>query len=159
MLSLMNPVAELRAAVAALPHVPDTTPVEPTLAFGAPNALVFDTPNNVVRLSVGWGQATGRPTMGQLRAWLGLKPGGGLAGPWASARGLEDIWTWRGALVFASALASGYHGVKRNGGSAWWGLVWFAAGAALPGLVPLVAAAQGYGQCTSNCAWTPTERA
>jgi hypothetical protein len=40
MLSLMNPVAELRAAVAALPHVPDTTPVEPTLAFGAPNALV-----------------------------------------------------------------------------------------------------------------------
>lgn len=151
MLTPMNPVAELRAAVAALPHVPDTTPVEPTLAFGAPNALVFDTPNNVVRLSVGWGQATGRPTMGQLRAWLGLKSGT-LAGPWDSARGLENVFTWRGALVFASALVSGYHGVKRNDGSAWWGLVWFTAGAVLPGLVPLIAVGQGYGRNASSCA-------
>ena len=155
----MNPIADLRAAVLSLDHVPDGTPVEPTLAYGAANAVTYD--GQVVRLSVGWGPSTGRPTMAQLRSWLGLPAGAGapanLAGPWASAVGREPIFTWRGALVFASAVASGYHGVKRNGGSPFWGLVWFGLGAALPGLVPVVAVAQGYGQCANNCRRAPTE--
>lgn len=154
----VNPIADLRAAVLSLDHVPDEAPVEPTLAYGAPNALTYD--GQVVRLSVGWGAATGRPTMGQLRAWLGLPAGdtpAQLAGPWASARGREPF-TWRGALVLASAVASGFHGARRNGGSAFWGLVWFGLGAALPGLVPVVAVAQGYGQCANNCRRAPTVR-
>lgn len=156
----MNPIADLRAAVLSLDHVPEGTPVEMTLAFGAPNALTYD--GQVVRLSAGWGRATGRPTMGQLRAWLGLPAGAAppanLAGPWSSATGREPVLTWRGALVFASAVASGFHGARRNGGSAFWGLVWFGLGAALPGVVPVVAIAQGYGQCANNCRRVPTER-
>lgn len=152
----MNPIVHLRTAISHLDHVPDSTPVEPTLAYGAPNALSYDENAGLVRLSIGWGQAMGRPTMGQLRAWLGLAPAGALAGPWDSARGLEPF-TLRGMLVFASAVISGYHGVKRNGGSPFWGLVWFGLGAALPGVVPLVAVAQGYGQCANNCRSTPSE--
>lgn len=153
----MNPISHLREAVRTLDSVPDSTPVEPTLAYGAPNALAYDANANLVRLSIGWGTAMGRPTMGQLRAWLGLATKAGLAGPWASARGLEAP-TLRGALVFASAAVSGYHGVRRNGGSAWWGLVWFGLGAALPGVVPLVAVAQGYGSCANNCRSAPSVR-
>ncbi len=155
----MNPIADLRAAIAALGPIPDTTPVELVLAFGAPNAVTYD--GQVVRVSAGWGRAAARPTMGQLRAWL-LLPApampANLAGPWSSATGREPILTWRGALVMASAIAAGFHGARRNGGSAWWGLVWFGLGAALPGVVPVVAVAQGYGQCANNCRRVPTER-
>lgn len=155
----MNPIADLRAAVLSLDHVPPGTPVEPTLAYGAANAVTYD--GQVVRLSIGWGPSTGRPSMAQLRSWLGLPPGAAaapaLAGPWASAVGRESIRTWRGALVMASAIAAGFHGARRNGGSAWWGLVWFGLGAALPGVVPVVAVAQGYGQCANNCRRVPTE--
>lgn len=156
---MTNPLSDLRAAVRSLDHVPDQTPVELTLSYGAPNAITFD--GTVVRMSIGWGNSAGRPTMGQVRAWLRLPPGQGgaadLAGPWASATGREPIMTWRGAAVMASAIASGYHGVRRNGGSAFWGLIWFGLGAALPGLVPVVAAAQGYGQCANNCRRAATE--
>lgn len=147
---MLNPITSLRLAVASLSNVPDKTPVEPTLAYGAPNMLAFDEKANVVRLSIGWGSAVGRPTMGQLRAWLGLPAVVGLAGPWASARGLENIFTWRGALTMASAIASGYHGVKRNNGSIFWGIVWFTAGAAFPVAAPLLGLAQGYAQCNSS---------
>ena len=159
--TMLNPITSLRLAVASLSDVPDKTPVEPTLAYGAPNALIFDDKAGVVRLSVGWGSATGRPTMGQLRAWLGLPPGkNGLAGPWASARGLENIFTWRGALVMVSAIASGYHGVKRNNGSVWSGLVWFAAGALFPPVSLVVAAAQGFAKPVRvTCQPLPTVRA
>jgi hypothetical protein len=164
----MHPIADLRAAVASLNHVPDNTPVEPTLAFGAPNALVYDQANNVVRLSVGWGRSTGRPTMGQLRSWLHVMPVAVpppaipaasavaakatevLNGVWASARGREPF-TPKGVLTFVSALASGYHGVQRNGGSLLWGAWWFAWGALLPGFIPLVAVAQGYSDCKNDC--------
>jgi hypothetical protein len=46
----------------------------------------------------------------------------------------------------ASAIASGYHGVKRNRGSVGWGLVWFILGGAFPVLTPTIAVAQGFGK-------------
>ncbi len=48
-----------------------------------------------------------------------------------------------------SAVASAYHGVKRNGGSVFWGLLWGIAGYAAPFyglLMPAIAIAQGYAQ-------------
>lgn len=153
----MNPIADLKAAIARLDHVPGDTPVELMAAYGAPPMLAYDERAGIVRLNVGGGNPAGRPTMGQLRAWFGVPQQAQLAGPWDSARGLEPF-NLRGLLVFASALASGYHGVRRNGGSAFWGVVWFALGAALPGVVPLVGVAQGYGQCQNNCRRAPTER-
>lgn len=157
----MNPIADLRAAVLSLQHVPDGTPIEPGVVFGAPSLLAYDANTGVVRLNIGAGRPTGRPTMGQLRSWLGLPLAladrVGLGGPWDSARGLEPP-TFRGVLTFLSAAASGYHGVVRNGGSVWWGLVWFTMGAVLPGLVPVVAIAQGYGECANNCRVAASER-
>ncbi len=157
----MSPIADLREAVRSLSHVPDGTPVEPTIVFGAPNALVYDAPAGVVRLSVGWGRATGRPTMGQLRSWLGLplpdRSTPAVAGVWESATATEPF-NWRGLVVFASAVASGFHGTRRNGGSIFWGLIWFGLGAALPGVVPVVALAQGFGECANNCRQAPTQR-
>ena len=157
-----NPIADLRKAVLSLDHVPPGTPVEPSLVYGAPSTIAYDANAGVIRVSVGWGNTVGRPSMGQLRAWLGLPPDGKvdetataltgarvprlLTGAWAIARGNEHF-TWMNAARAASAFVSGYHGVRRNGGSILWGLVWFAAGAWLPGLVPLVAVGQGYGQC------------
>lgn len=155
-----NPIADLRKAVLSLDHVPPETPVEPSLVYGAPSTISYDAPSGVIRVSVGWGNTVGRPTMGQLRAWLGLPPDGKagettiagsrvprpLTGAWAIARGTEHL-TWLNAARAASALVSGYHGVRRNGGSLFWGLVWFAAGAWLPGVTPLFALGQGYAQC------------
>ena len=46
-----------------------------------------------------------------------------------------------------SAVASAYHGVKRNGGSVFWGILWGIAGYAAPFyglLMPAIAIAQGY---------------
>jgi hypothetical protein len=154
----MNPIADLKAAIARLDNVPGNTPVELAASYGAPPALSYDERAGLVRLSVGGGSPAGRPTMAQLRAWFNVpQSGGSLQGPWDSARALEPF-TWRGVLVMASALASGYHGVRRNGGSVGWGILWFAMGAALPGLTPLVAVAQGYGDCANNCRLSATER-
>lgn len=156
----MNPLADLRAAVLRLDNVPASTPVILQASYGQGPSLSYDEPGGVVRLNVGGGQPAGRPTMGQLRAWLGLPPAGGgtnLAGFWDSAR-LTEPATWRGIATLASAFVSGFHGVRRNGGSVFWGLTWFAAGAALPGLVPLVAVAQGYGECSNNCRRASTEK-
>jgi hypothetical protein len=47
--------------------------------------------------------------------------------------------------VLAASL-SGYHGVRRNGGSVFWGAVWFAAGYTMPILTPVVSLAQGFGK-------------
>lgn len=151
----MNPIADLRAAVLSLNQVPDSTPVEPSFAYGSPSMLSYDANAGVVHLSVGGGRPNGRPTMGQLRTWLGLPsivaaPAPALAGVWDSLKAQEPA-TIRGVLTFVSAAASGYHGARRNGGSIFWGLIWFAAGAALPGLFPIVAVAQGYGSCVNNC--------
>lgn len=49
-------------------------------------------------------------------------------------------------VVFASAMASGYHGFKRHGDSIAWGALWFILGGAIP-VVPVgVALVQGYGK-------------
>jgi len=156
-----NPIVDLRKAVLSLDYVPSETPVEPSLVYGAPSMIAYDANAGVIRVSVGWGNTVGRPSMGQLRAWLGLPPDGKtegtpavaspripkpLTGAWAIARGTERF-TWLNAARAASALVSGYHGVRRNGGSLFWGLVWFAAGAWLPGVAPLFALGQGYAQC------------
>jgi hypothetical protein len=160
----MNPIADLRAAVLSLSFVPDQTPVEPGFVYGSPSIVAYDSNAGIVRVNVGGGRATGRPNMGQLRTWLGLPSATALpaatpptlSGPWDSLIANEPF-TLRGALTFISAIASGYHGVTRNGGSIFWGLIWFAAGAALPGFVPIVAVAQGYGTCANNCRQSATE--
>lgn len=156
----MTPLADLRRAVLDLDNVPAGTPVVLQASYGERPSLSWDQANGVVRLNIGGGQPQGRPTMGQLRAWLSLPPegrAGDLRGFWDSAR-LREPSTWRGIATFASAAVSGFHGVKRNGGSVFWGVWWFAWGAALPGLAPLVAVAQGYGDCANNCRRAPTEK-
>ena len=50
---------------------------------------------------------------------------------------------WTGVSV-ASAFASAYHGVKRNKGSAGYGLWWGLMGGLFPIVVPAIALAQGY---------------
>jgi len=45
-----------------------------------------------------------------------------------------------------SALACGYHGVRRNNGSIGWGLWWSFAGGMFPILVPVLALGQGFGR-------------
>lgn len=55
--------------------------------------------------------------------------------------------TWSkvyGALAIASAVASGYHGVRRHNGSVLWGLLWFGLGGLFPVVTPTVAFAQGF---------------
>jgi hypothetical protein len=54
-----------------------------------------------------------------------------------------------GLIRKASALAAGYHGVRRNNGSIFWGLIWAAAAFISPlygTLVPAFAMAQGFGE-------------
>lgn len=48
------------------------------------------------------------------------------------------------ALVLASALASGFHGFKRNSGSIGWGLWWFVMGSIFPIVTPALGFAQGF---------------
>ena len=76
-----------------------------------------------------------------------------LQGPYAVARG-EDLpipALAKTVLNLSAAALSGYHGVRRNGGSLVWGLVWFGMGAAFPVITPVFAAAQGFGECKHNC--------
>lgn len=57
------------------------------------------------------------------------------------------VWTRRiGMLSLVSALASGYHGVRRNDGSIGWGIAWFALGGLFPLVTPVFALAQGFGK-------------
>jgi hypothetical protein len=46
--------------------------------------------------------------------------------------------------VLVSALASGFHGFKRNGGSIGWGAWWFVMGSIFPIVTPALGMAQGY---------------
>lgn len=48
-------------------------------------------------------------------------------------------------LATASAVASGYHGYKRNN-SIGWGIAWFGLGAIFPIITPTIAFAQGFGK-------------
>jgi len=55
----------------------------------------------------------------------------------------------RGLIRKAAVLAAAYHGVKRNHGSIFWGVIWAAAAFVSPFnglLVPLLGVAQGFGQ-------------
>lgn len=75
-----------------------------------------------------------------------------LRGPWEIARGQELIpSSWRTPIKFGSAAASAFHGVRRNGGSIFWGVWWFIMGAVFPTITPIVGAAQGFGRCKYNC--------
>lgn len=47
-----------------------------------------------------------------------------------------------GLLVTASAVVSGYHGIKRNHGSIGWGIAWFLMGGIFPVFTPIVAFAR-----------------
>lgn len=162
----MNPIADLRAAVLSLAQVPDSTPVEPGFVYGSPSIVAYDANAGIVRVNVGGGRSAGRPTMGQLRTWLGIPlaladvvaPAAlpvtvpqppSLAGVWDSLQASEPF-TLKGVLTFISAVASGYHGVRRND-SIFWGVVWFAAGAWLPGIVPMLSVAQGFGVRRDRC--------
>jgi hypothetical protein len=80
-----------------------------------------------------------------------------LEGPWAVARGEGlSIPNWlKTVLVIGSAAVSGFHGSRRNGGSIFWGLTWFSLGAIFPVVVPVVAAAQGFGDCKNSCPTRP----
>lgn len=51
-----------------------------------------------------------------------------------------------GTIEIASIGLSAYHGVKRNHGSAAWGLAWGFCGAIFPIITPVVAVAQGYAE-------------
>lgn len=136
-------LADLRAAILSLPPVPAGTPVIFGAIYGGPSMVKYDERMGVIYVDIGFGSSTARPTIEQLHAWLGLPSKLGLAGAWSSMRGNEPL-NARGILTFASAAASGYHGVVRNHGSVFAGLVWFIAGAILPGIVPVIAVAQGY---------------
>ena len=59
--------------------------------------------------------------------------------------GVSDTYAvvW-GVASTASMVASAYHGVKRNGGSAGWGVGWGLMGALFPIITPAIAIAQGY---------------
>lgn len=85
-----------------------------------------------------------------------------LQGPWAVARGQElpSVFTpmAKTVLTIASAALCAFHGTKRNGGSIFWGAVWFGLGAAFPVVTPIFAVAQGVGDCANNCRREPTER-
>ena len=70
-----------------------------------------------------------------------------LAGPGHGGAGAL-IW---GLLSAASVGASAYHGAKRNGGSLGWGVAWGLLGGLFPVLTPAIGAAQGFGECKSNC--------
>lgn len=81
-----------------------------------------------------------------------------LEGPWSVATGADlpfPAWA-KLTLNVASAVLSGYHGTRRNGGSIFWGLVWFGLGAVFPVVTPVVATAQGFGRCQNNCRVGPT---
>lgn len=76
-----------------------------------------------------------------------------LAGPWAIATGNQPVLPpmVKTVLSLSSAGVSAFHGVRRNGGSIFWGVWWFVMGAVFPVITPVVGFAQGFGQCKSNC--------
>jgi hypothetical protein len=81
----------------------------------------------------------------------------------ADAPTLEKAPFDLGLVRKAAALAAGYHGVRRNNGSIFWGVIWAAAAFFSPFhgvLVPLFGAAQGFGQAKfkSNPARRPKKR-
>jgi len=55
----------------------------------------------------------------------------------------SKIWI---ALATISAIASGYHGVRRHNGSVLYGLLWFTLGGIFPVITPTIAIAQGFGE-------------
>lgn len=65
--------------------------------------------------------------------------------PWTNVDGSTNVPAvlWTGVSV-ASCFASAYHGVRRNNGSAGWGLWWGLMGGMFPVVVPAIALAQGY---------------
>jgi hypothetical protein len=65
---------------------------------------------------------------------------GGVAGPGTTAGTV--IW---GLLSTASAVASTYHGYKRNQ-SVGWAIVWGLLGGMFPVITPTIAVAQGFGK-------------
>lgn len=82
-----------------------------------------------------------------------------LEGPWSVARGegLFALPVWlKTTLILGSAALSAFHGTRRNGGSIFWGLTWFSLGAVFPVVTPVVAVAQGFGQCRHNCSVSST---
>ena len=85
-----------------------------------------------------------------------------LEGPWAVARGQElpSVFTpaAKTLLTLGSAALCAYHGTRRNGGSIFWGTVWFGLGALFPVVTPIFAFGQGVGECANNCRREPTER-
>jgi hypothetical protein len=57
-------------------------------------------------------------------------------------------WNWKkigGVAAIASAIASGFHGYRRNHSIAW-GAAWFVLGGIFPIFTPVIAVAQGYGK-------------
>lgn len=89
-------------------------------------------------------------------AWVPTMPQ--LEGPWAIARGtdLPIPSKWKAGIILASAGISAFHGTRRNGGSIFWGAVWFVLGAVFPVVTPVVAVAQDIGKCKNNCRYQPT---
>lgn len=83
-----------------------------------------------------------------------------LQGPWALARGLELPTVppvVKQVGVLSSAVLAAYHGVRRNHGSIFWGVVWFGLGAIFPVLTPIVSVGQGFARPRPiNCPSTQT---
>lgn len=67
-------------------------------------------------------------------------------GVWAPSPAVASIAYGVSVL---SAIASGYHGYKRNQ-SVGWGVGWFVLGGMFPILVPVIAVAQGYAKPTKK---------
>jgi hypothetical protein len=61
-----------------------------------------------------------------------------------AASGTFTKQTLYGLLATGSAIASGYHGIKRNNGSIGYGILWFFLGGLFPVITPVVAVAQGF---------------
>ena len=76
-----------------------------------------------------------------------------LRGPWAIATANQPVLPpkVKAVLSLSSAAISAFHGVRRNGGSIFWGVWWFVLGGIFPVITPIVGAAQGFGQCKYNC--------
>lgn len=157
----MQLLTDLRAAILSLDHVPADTPVVFSVEYGNAPSITYDERMGLVHINVGIASTEARPTMGQLRAWVGLPqqiaerirtapalqgPAGAMLGGFWNSMRLNEPLTPRGILTFLSAVASGYHGVARNKGSIGWGLWWFFWGATVPGIVPMFALAQGFAE-------------
>jgi len=81
---------------------------------------------------------TGRALLLSRTVQLARPAGAPYTGPSA---GVMALW---GVASAASMAASAYHGVKRNHGSAGWGVAWGLSGALFPVITPTIAIAQGF---------------